>query len=187
MAWRLPGDNPSSEPMMVSVLTHICVTRPQWVKDINYDLSADSFGHQIRRKMSEGLKGVHPSGCYLHRKKGYQDSPIQQNNWPICEIQENISTEIRHESLISPCRWEVGNTHQTSSAILRWRTGFEMCFEIIVNVYGNNSNVCVACWWPDTVICWTICKHSDDRIRCEICLEPVLVNVLFIEYKAHRI
>ena len=32
MAWRRPGDKPFSEPMMVSLLTHICVTRPQWVK-----------------------------------------------------------------------------------------------------------------------------------------------------------
>ena len=29
MAWRRPGDRPQSEPMMVSLLTHICVTRPQ--------------------------------------------------------------------------------------------------------------------------------------------------------------
>ena len=33
MAWRRPGDKPLSEPMMVSLPTHICVTRPQWVKD----------------------------------------------------------------------------------------------------------------------------------------------------------
>ena len=31
MAWCGPGDKPLSEPMMVSSLTHICVTRPQWV------------------------------------------------------------------------------------------------------------------------------------------------------------
>ena len=31
MAWRRPGDKPLSEPMMVSSLTHICVTRPKWV------------------------------------------------------------------------------------------------------------------------------------------------------------
>ena len=31
MAWRRPGDKPLSEAMMVSLLTHICVTRPQWV------------------------------------------------------------------------------------------------------------------------------------------------------------
>ena len=27
MAWRRPGDKPLTEPMMVSLLTHICVTR----------------------------------------------------------------------------------------------------------------------------------------------------------------
>ena len=42
MAWRWSGDKPLSEPIMVSLLTHICVTRPQWVKtalgktDISY-------------------------------------------------------------------------------------------------------------------------------------------------------
>ena len=30
MAWCWPGGKPLSEPMMVSLLTHICVTRPQW-------------------------------------------------------------------------------------------------------------------------------------------------------------
>ena len=32
MAWRRPGDKPLSEPMLVRSLTHICVTRPPWVK-----------------------------------------------------------------------------------------------------------------------------------------------------------
>ena len=32
MAWRQPGDKPLSEPMMIRLLTHICVTRPQWIK-----------------------------------------------------------------------------------------------------------------------------------------------------------
>ena len=31
MTWRRSGGKPLSEPMMVSLLTHICVTRPQWV------------------------------------------------------------------------------------------------------------------------------------------------------------
>ena len=33
MAWRRPGDKPLSEPMMVSLLTHMCVTRSQWVNN----------------------------------------------------------------------------------------------------------------------------------------------------------
>ena len=32
MDWRQSGDKPLSEPMMVSLLTHICISRPQWVK-----------------------------------------------------------------------------------------------------------------------------------------------------------
>ena len=34
MAWRRPGDKPLSEPMMVSLPSHICVTRPQWVNSL---------------------------------------------------------------------------------------------------------------------------------------------------------
>ena len=31
MIYRHPGDKPLAKPMMVSLLTQICVTRPQWV------------------------------------------------------------------------------------------------------------------------------------------------------------
>ena len=29
MAWRRPGNKPLFKPMMINLLTHICVTRPQ--------------------------------------------------------------------------------------------------------------------------------------------------------------
>ena len=40
MAWYRPGDKPVSElnDVMVSLLMHICVTRPQWVKATIYGL-----------------------------------------------------------------------------------------------------------------------------------------------------
>ena len=34
MAWRRPGDKPFSEPIVASLLMHICITEPQWV---NFD------------------------------------------------------------------------------------------------------------------------------------------------------
>ena len=34
MAWRRSGDKPLSEPIMVGLTTHICVTRPQWVNPL---------------------------------------------------------------------------------------------------------------------------------------------------------
>ena len=36
MAWRQPGDKPLSGPMIVRLPTHICVTRPQWVKQMYF-------------------------------------------------------------------------------------------------------------------------------------------------------
>ena len=35
MAWRRPGDELLSEPMMVSLLMHICVTPPQWFRALS--------------------------------------------------------------------------------------------------------------------------------------------------------
>ena len=34
MAWRRPGDKPLSEPMVVTLPTHIIIVRPQWVNGI---------------------------------------------------------------------------------------------------------------------------------------------------------
>ena len=42
MAWRRSGDKPLSEPMMVRLPTHICVTRPQWV-NIPEVISSNDF------------------------------------------------------------------------------------------------------------------------------------------------
>ena len=44
MAWRRPGDKPLSEPMMIILLTHICVTRPQWVNCIYKMKRANLYG-----------------------------------------------------------------------------------------------------------------------------------------------
>ena len=51
MAWRRLGDKPLSEPMMVLLLTHICVTRPQWVQLSrqvqHHDMIFTSFGFWV--------------------------------------------------------------------------------------------------------------------------------------------
>ena len=36
MAWRLPGNKPLSESMVISLLMHICFTRPQYVNLLTY-------------------------------------------------------------------------------------------------------------------------------------------------------
>ena len=34
VAWQRPGDKPLSEPVIVNLLMHICITQPQWVNVI---------------------------------------------------------------------------------------------------------------------------------------------------------
>ena len=47
MAWRRTGDKPLSEQMRVSLPTHICVTRPQWVN------SVENTNHDIKWKNTQ--------------------------------------------------------------------------------------------------------------------------------------
>ena len=49
MAWRRPGDKPLSEPMMVCLTTHICVTRPQWVNSSPLGQNGRHFADGIFR------------------------------------------------------------------------------------------------------------------------------------------
>ena len=47
MAWCRLGDRPLSESRMVSLLTHICVARPQWVKTMFAPISYSYYGHML--------------------------------------------------------------------------------------------------------------------------------------------
>ena len=51
MAWRHSGDKPLSESMLVSSPTHICVTRPQWVKK-HWHLPHENWNQDLRHLQS---------------------------------------------------------------------------------------------------------------------------------------
>ena len=58
MAWRRPGDKPLSEPMMANLPTHICVTRPQWVKACFYSIkfiTMHSYQYNHNSKWCNGI------------------------------------------------------------------------------------------------------------------------------------
>ena len=44
MGWRRPGDKPLSEPIVVRLMTHVCITRSQWVKLKSREIS---FAHDL--------------------------------------------------------------------------------------------------------------------------------------------
>ena len=63
MVWRRPGDKPLSETMMVISLTHICVTRPQWVLINKY---AEHLIHtNIHRFLSGDIFVIYPFMPYV--------------------------------------------------------------------------------------------------------------------------
>ena len=79
MAWSRPGDKPLSEPMMVSLLTHICDTQPQWVT-VTWDACRVNLliWHYCPRLVSiliaDGLEYIwHQANCNHHddRLSGY--------------------------------------------------------------------------------------------------------------------
>ena len=51
MAWQWPGDKQWSEPIIVNLLTHRCITRPQWVEH-NIDCNDMINDPSLRTKCS---------------------------------------------------------------------------------------------------------------------------------------
>ena len=70
MAWHRPGDKPLSEPMMVSLLTHICVSRPQWVDVSDGNRGQNKTNNQMtlqwRHNERDGVSNHRRLGCLLN-------------------------------------------------------------------------------------------------------------------------
>ena len=60
MAWRRPGDKPLFEPMIVSLLTHICLTRSQWVKSLGNHNRHSTAPLNITSLRTYKLRSPHP-------------------------------------------------------------------------------------------------------------------------------
>ena len=66
MAWRRLGDKPLSEPMMDSLLTHICVTQPQWVKVTQFPALSQLAFVWILASCFMILSGLNPLPLYAY-------------------------------------------------------------------------------------------------------------------------
>ena len=63
MAWRQLGDKPLSQPVMVRLPTHICVTRSQWVKGDSKIISQAMQSRKIKPSLWSGLNPIEPNHC----------------------------------------------------------------------------------------------------------------------------
>ena len=66
MAWRRLGDKPLSETMMVSLLTHICITQPQWVKQFQIDNETSFDGLAQKQLNSTAYENLFSFYCITH-------------------------------------------------------------------------------------------------------------------------
>ena len=73
MAWHHLGDKPLSETMMVSLPTHICITRPQWV-DLLYIWLTASQPIKMQQEHQNPLQDKDHSPMY--RDSDYKDNMI---------------------------------------------------------------------------------------------------------------
>ena len=118
MAWRRSGNKPLSEPMMVSLLMHTCITRPQWSKHISDKLlhlafylarqpclffsrsvdGGDLYGHNSHLCLP--LRSYNVRMCYLSmhtRKWGHK---VNQLTWLLelqyCQVSNIRCTKSQH-------------------------------------------------------------------------------------------
>ena len=125
MAWRRTGNKPLSDPMVINLLEHIYVTRPQWVNQAEgllqmdlthliYSLSHGTFARLAFRCVSLwfGIDGCYPypSGS-LHSKKNHIILPMfailknmENGTYESTNITSNITE--RHEA----CAYSMGIT-----------------------------------------------------------------------------
>ena len=108
MAWRRPGDKPLSEPMMVSVLTHICVTWPQWVKA--YNTTIKMVKYQAATKMLKIRQNYERHEWAMQwllrvfwRKINSRNSKQCLLLIPVSFIIPPASTKLKGGILVSPC------------------------------------------------------------------------------------
>ena len=91
MAWRRPGDKPLSEPKMVSLLTHICVTWPRWVKAYLCINPENNYNISILRP-SDSLSCPWCNYNFSHLVcKNNLSSPGCNHNWSMLESDDNVS------------------------------------------------------------------------------------------------
>ena len=83
MTWRRPGDKSISKPMMVSLLTHRCVTRSEWVK--TYHITRKYWGSSSKKDglhfADDILKCTLWNKIILHFDLNLIEVCFQRSNW----------------------------------------------------------------------------------------------------------
>ena len=96
MAWHRPGDKPLSEPVMVILLKHICVTRPQWVKSTGVEsgifwkskfntTAIDDLAPSVARSSTAMVLITYGTWVNISRQERFQQ-PAPFKCWGVTEV-----------------------------------------------------------------------------------------------------
>ena len=108
MAWRRLGDKPLSEPTM-SLLTHICVTWPQWVNVMSSNATTDYNMTSHHAQPIVWKKHYHATSCaydtpivcrkYFHVTSCAYDTSIVRHSeaWNLFEKLAKPASKLGHE------------------------------------------------------------------------------------------
>ena len=113
LVWRRPGDKPLSEPMMVSLMMHICITLLQWVnaKSHSFETLQD---FQVRYLIDSWIDGLVADSIYRCHVTSI-GIPIIKIRW---------SQMVRHgQGSTYPLVWQPG-----ASKIISQASGLEPSF-----------------------------------------------------------
>ena len=89
MAWHRPGDKPLSEPMTVSFLIHIGISRPQWVNaSLSFIISHCTLTHYPLRLLFQMCKFQTQPGDRYHEYPSKQCPTIKasESHWWLVNI-----------------------------------------------------------------------------------------------------
>ena len=116
MACRWPGDKPLSEPMIVLLLTHICVTRPQWVNAVKSTeiQSGSHFLSCLNVLKAKCITHGHPFAiiCLLQvnrAARGLYDSGFGPNKG--LPTSWTVQTSVYAIDILTLCHYVILHTH----------------------------------------------------------------------------
>ena len=119
MAWRRPGDKSLSEPMMVRLSTHICVTRPQWV---NKKHSVQTTEEQ-RNVWSRALKMKKKYNDVIMRAMASQITGVSIVSAAICSVADK-------RNIKAPLHWHLCWDSPGHRWVFSQRASYAECISI---------------------------------------------------------
>ena len=129
MAWRRPGNKRLSEPMMVSLPMHICVTRLQWVNDVMPIASELEMSAIL---LTYGVNSLKLSDAYIHQQTWssliqvmafnlFGTKPLPKPMLAYCQLESYEQTVVKFDCNLSNFIEEKENvTWKTATILSPW-------------------------------------------------------------------